>query len=278
LWRAWSGAATPTANAPKPLVAKSVKKLAKASGQAAPGKKGAAASGIDRQSSAPTSGMVYFVQNGRPLARFVPLQLTDPAAGKAPAGERYVDAPIGMQNLSSAPLRLAPSMFRVRDASGGLHQAAVDAATPAVAPATAPAATPASSKRAERSPKRTESKGAKAGATPGARGAERTGKTRAPAAPAAGDIDLAPGQSRSMQLRFAVPAAARVASILIAPDQNHLVSLALIPQQSAPSGTPTAAAERPREAKPTKSAKPEKGRATPQQPSAERSGKKTKSK
>jgi hypothetical protein len=252
LWQAWSGAATPATTPPKPAVTKRAKKAA-ANEQAA-AKAATKAAPAPARSSAGSTGTVYFDQSGRPLARFAAMSLKDPApaSGLAP-GSRAIETTIAMQNLTAAPLELAASMFQVRDANGGLHAPASGGADAAATPAPA-------GKGAERAkptkPAKPEANARKA-ATPRARA--RPSRANAPVAVSGGRIDLPPGQTRLQTLRFVLPADARVASILVAPDANHLVSLAVLAPQTAPAASPTAPqASAAKTVKPAKSAKPAK--------------------
>ncbi|HEU0115439.1 MAG TPA: hypothetical protein VFQ80_12215, partial [Thermomicrobiales bacterium] len=214
---------------------------------------------------------------------------TDPAGGAAATGQRYVEATIAMQNLTTSSLSLAPEMFQVRDLTGGLHipistasGGGAPGATPAAGKRAAPAATSAKSAKADKSAKPAKptkpakaskatqatqaaqaAHGARSAATPRAGVAKRSGKNgAAPASFTGAGIALAPGQTRTETLRFAVPASARVGSILFAPDQNHLISLAILPQ-SASSSPAASSAGSDRAAKAAKPGKPVKARATP---------------
>ncbi|HEU5430584.1 MAG TPA: hypothetical protein VFU81_02920 [Thermomicrobiales bacterium] len=280
LWQTWSGAAVPTA--PRGASAKRAKRVAATNDRVAT-KKGVASSrdSAATRADANANGTVFFDANGTPLARFVPLRFTDPAAGGAPAGERNVETTIAMQNLASAPLRLNGTMFRVRDVNGGLHAPTLDEATGGAAAAATPAAAqrtdrpaksakstkpahstePAKLGKAAKTPKAKTA--ARQAATPRARASNRSaGGAGASATAGAPAIEIGPGQTRTETLRFAVPATTRIASILFAPDQDHLVSLAILPQQAA--AIATAAASGAPDDHAAKGAKPAKPRATPQ--------------
>jgi hypothetical protein len=269
LWQTWSGAAIPTA--PRAASGKRAKRVVAASSRASDKDKAAKQGAADARASAGVGavGTVFFDRDGTPLARLVALQFTDPAEGgpPAPTGQRDVQATIAMQNLTSAPLQLNPTMFRVRDVKGGLHAPttrSAAAATPVAAQQADSAVKPTKAAKAAKSAKPAKeakaATGARQSATPRPRASNRPTKdAAAPASSGGASIELEPGQTKTETLRFAVPATTRIASILFAPDQDHLVSLAILPQQAASMASAAGSG-----AHANRAAKPAKARATPQ--------------
>ncbi|HET7095305.1 MAG TPA: hypothetical protein VFI22_17580 [Thermomicrobiales bacterium] len=239
LWQSWGDAATPTESTSH-VAGKRAKKTAAGLKKGTTGAERAAGRSAAKASSGP-AGVVSFDRNGRPQAWFVPLRLTDPAGAGAPSGERFVETTIAVQNLTDAPLRLPAAMIQVRDAAGGLHAPESTAAAVGTPPATE---RPARAAKAAKPTKPAKSANSRRAATPRARAANRAANDTHQAASGGatpGDIVIDPGQTQTVTLRFAVPASARVASILLAPDGNHFVSLAVLPQSPVAVGTPTAA-------------------------------------